>query len=803
MIRGPFNSPLAWSGRGSFPSAPGGRVRENNALLLLVLLGFIGLLWLPAGCQGANAAAPPPAAVFKPYRFDDEFRSATVSEASGARALSAADPVVWQNFLSASDVTWIALRGRIGFRQGDLVLKGEGASPVIMAPKQPMIEWNRYQAVQIRMLAQGGHQIKIKIGDIEFSQRLGPPGQYALYRFAINIETPAASRPLLIMPTDGLSDLVSIHSIELVPRMAEFAPTAGRLMIGKREEYRNAVYIHSPSSITYQVTVPRNARLHFGMGITEGHAPVVFRISADSKPLYSKMLSDAGRWEDADIDLASYSGRRVKLAFETSSAKRGTVALWANPLLTTRAPKSRPNVLIYLIDTLRADHTSLYSYARETTPFLKRLGTQGLVFDDCAVQATWTKPSVASLMTSLFSFTHGIIRDYDTIPQASTTLAEQLRRAGYVTAGILANPMAGRISGLQRGFDYMSEWLVVDRQRNEQDDRGTDSAALNRVLFPWLDQHGDEPFFLYAHATDPHAPYRPPAGFEEKFAQPAESAEFDRNYMKLKDLALSRGGFGFSRALCTEVGVNPERFIQRAMDRYDGEVLHNDASLQQLSGKLKDLGVLDNTLIIVVSDHGEEFWDHGWTGHGQSLYQELSRGVLLMWAPKMVPVPRRVSDPVQLVDVMPTVLDLLGLKIPDIVQGQSLAPFAKGQPFHRRGLVMTSRFAHPYEENAGFIPENHVDSFACIDAGWKLIYRPNGKSEGLNRVELYNRQTDRREANNVAAQNPQQVDRMLSGVEHWIQQQKQIRGVLGRGAKATMDQETLQKLRSLGYLGGT
>jgi arylsulfatase A-like enzyme len=760
------------------------------------------LLWLPAGCRSVAAASPLPP-VFKPYRFDDEFGSAEVLAAKpGAAALAAADPVIWHNFLSENDITWTALRGRIGFRQGDLVLKGAGATPVIMAPAQPFIEWNRYEAVEVRMLSEGGHEIKIKIGDHEFAQKLGPPGQYNLYRFDINLETPAGSRPLLIMPTDGLNDLVTIRSIELVPRKSEFGRMAGRMMIGKREEYRNTVYIHSPSSMIYEVTMPRDARLHFGMGITDRNAPAVFHVSADGKSLYSKKLTDADRWEDADVDLASYSGRKVKLAFETDSTKRGTVALWANPLLTTRAPKNRPNVLIYMIDTLRADHTSLSGYARDTTPYLKRLSAEGLAFDDCIVQATWTKPSVASLMTSLYSFTHGIIHDYDTIPQRSATLAEQLRAAGYVTAGIVANPMAGRISSLQRGFDYMSEWLVIDRQRNSQEDRGTDSAALNRVVFPWLDQHRDEPFFLYAHSTDPHAPYQPPAGFEEKFAKPAESPEFDRNFTTLRTLAMGRGGFGFSRALCNEAGVNPDRFIQRAVDRYDGEVLHNDWSLEQLSDKLKALGILDNTLIIVVSDHGEEFWDHGWTGHGQSLYQELAHGVLVMWGPKLIPVPRRVSEPVQLIDVMPTVLDLLGLKIPDVAQGQSLAPFAKRQTFQRRGPVMTSRYAHPYEENVGFIPENHIDSVALIDGTWKLIYRPDGKSVGLNRAELYEHRTDRGDTKNVAAQNPQQVGRMAIEIGQWMEKQKQIRSALGRSAKSTLDQETLEKLRSLGYLGG-
>jgi len=122
MIRGLFSSQLAWSGRGNRPLARCGRVRENNTLLLLLLLGLIGVLWLPAECLAVPAASA--AAVFKPYRFDDEFRSAVVSEATVATpALTAADPIIWHNFLSQNDVTWIALRGRIGFRQGDLIPK--------------------------------------------------------------------------------------------------------------------------------------------------------------------------------------------------------------------------------------------------------------------------------------------------------------------------------------------------------------------------------------------------------------------------------------------------------------------------------------------------------------------------------------------------------------------------------------------------------------------------------------------------------------------------------------------------------
>jgi arylsulfatase A-like enzyme len=775
-------------------------VRENSTLRLRFLLGITVLLVLPTGCR--KAPAPTQAAVvFKPYRFDDEFRkSATVSASSAQSSALMADPVIWQNFNSENDITWILLRGRVGFRKGDLIVKGEGSTPVILAPKQPFVEWNRYEAVEIRMYAEGGKEVKIKVGNQEYKQKTGPLRQYNDYRFEVHIDDPGI-RPLAIMPTDGLLDLVAIKWIKLVPKPAEFTEPVGRQFLAKRDEYRNALYVHSPSTLTFETTVPQGGRLHFGLGITEKNSPVTFRVTADSKELLSRTITDSGEWLDQDVDISSYGGRTIKLIFETISEKAGAVALWANPLLTTNLPKKRPNILIYMIDTERADHSSAYGYARDTTPFLKKLGAKGLVFEDSQVQATWTKPSTASLLTSLYSFSHGIIHDFDTIPKGATTLAEQLRAAGYVTASVVANPFAGRITGLQRGFDYVAEWAAVQRYRSDAEDRATDSAAVNKIVFPWLERHSDEPFFLYAHATDPHAPYRPPAGFEEKFANPTETPEFNRVYQSLGGKVRYGGGIVISRAGCLQRGVNPDRFIQKAIDRYDGEILHNDWSLEQLANKLKQLGVLDNTLIVVVSDHGEEFWEHGWTAHGHSLYQELTRGVLVMWNPQLIPRPARVSEPVQLIDVMPTVLDLIGIKIPDVVQGQSLAPFAKGQRFQRRGAVIMSRYAHPDSSPNG-IPENRTDTVALLDAGWKLIYRDKAKEVGMPTVEMYDHRTDRADTINIATKHPQELGRMMTEIAKWMEAEKQVKSFLGRGAKATMDPKTLEKLRSLGYIGG-
>jgi len=137
-----------------------------------------------------------------------------------------------------------------------------------------------------------------------------------------------------------------------------------------------------------------------------------------------------------------------------------------------------------------------------------------------------------------------------------------------------------------------------------------------------------------------------------------------------------------------------------------------------------------------------------------------------------------------------------------MVEGESLAPFAKGQSFHRRTPVMTSRFAHPEAKNTGYIPENRIDTVALLDTNWKLIYREKAKEANMKRVELYDRRTDRVEASNVAAQNPQEVERLMAEIGRWMDAQKQIKSFLGRGAKATMDQKTLEQLRSPGYIRG-
>ncbi len=231
-------------------------------------------------------------------------------------------------------------------------------------------------------------------------------------------------------------------------------------------------------------------------------------------------------------------------------------------------------------------------------------------------------------------------------------------------------------------------------------------------------------------------------------------------------------------------GINPAHFRRRAIDRYDGEIAHADRSFEQLIGKLEELGLLDNTLVVVLSDHDEEFWDHRWYAHGHSLHEELIR----------------VAGPVQSIDVVPTVLELLGLEADGILRGQSVVALLEGKPFARRTPVMSSRFAHP-NRSAPEVPEYRTGTFARLDSDWKLLYRDQAARAGFDEIELCDRRRDRHDSTNLAAEHPEVAREFKQEIESWTEAQEEIRNALGPRSTSTLDPKTLERLRSLGYIG--
>jgi arylsulfatase A-like enzyme len=736
-----------------------------------------------------------------PYRLDEAFPRAAVDAPSATSRVRMAESIRWT--WKDSKVTWEIVRGRMGFKEGMLIVKGEGATPVIISPSDPLIDWSRYRALRIRMIAEGGAEIKIKLGDVELKNRLAAPMQWGEYSFDLKGTAAGFTKPMAIMPTDDLNAPVGIEYIELVPRESELATPAGVTSVGKREEYRRVVFARAPSSITYIAPVPSGGRLRLGLGVSSA-APVTFRVLAGSpeKEVFTASLSDPEVWKDVDVDLSGFAGPSQQIVLRTESRAKEAVGFWAAPRIVPGGQSTRPNVLLYVICTLRPDHTSLYGYGRDTTPFLKRLGAEGVVFEDAHSQAPWTKPSVASMLTSLNAYTHGLVRDEDTIPKGAATLAEQLRSAGYLTASIVANPFAGRASGLDRGFDYMMEYPVVQRHRTDAVDRGTDSAAINRALAPWIEHHAGEPFFLFVQSTDPHAPYRPPADYERRFGDPGDTSAFNRMYGKLRDIRAYGGGATVTRAEMTANDIDPESYIRQAVMRYDAEIAHNDKSIELLLGKLRDRGALDRTLVVIASDHGEEFWEHGFGAHGHSLYNELIRTALLFWNPALLPNARRVREPVSLTDLMPTLLEMVSAAAAATQQGQSLVPLLKGRGFTRQNALMATKLALPRAKPGGGVPENLTDTFARMDGLWKLIYRAHAERAGLKEIELYDRRADPAELHDVAAAHPDVAGKFKGEIGRWMETQQAVRKRLGPGGTSRLDPQTIERLRSLGYLGG-
>ena len=326
------------------------------------------------------------------------------------------------------------------------------------------------------------------------------------------------------------------------------------------------------------------------------------------------------------------------------------VAIAVFALGRTPRPAGRPNVVVILVDTLRADHLPAYGYARDTAPFLSRLAERGVVFTAAQSTSAWTAPATASLFTSLYPFQHRVDTGFmvttqmreigqeirlNRLPQDVPTLPEVMQAAGYTTFGITANVNIGQVMGFARGFD---------RFRHFPED--VPATELGEKAKQWeRGIRGARPYFLYMHFLDPHAPYRENAPWFTATGDPAA----DR------------------------------------VAAYDSEIRRVDSVLEEL---FHSLGWGQDTVVVVLADHGEEFGDHGGKGHGQTLYAEMLDVPLIVHAPGRF-APRRVAEPVSLLDVLPTLRDLAGAPAEPRDEGRSLRPLLEGGPQdpERRSLL--------------------------------------------------------------------------------------------------------------------
>ena len=433
----------------------------------------------------------------------------------------------------------------------------------------------------------------------------------------------------------------------------------------------------------------------------------------------------------------------------------------------------RFNVVVYLIDTLRSDHLGCYGYDKPTSPNIDAFAAEAAVFEHTIAQASYTRASVPSLLTGTGPRTHGVLLARNQLPDTIQNVAEILSRRGYDTAAFITNPVVDK-SGIERG---------VDQFRLE-----TEATVLKNAL-QWIDDRDSgAPFYLYLHTMEPHAPYAPPDKFQAGFAsgvrQPALTPDkrgvLARIHKKLFGVngepAISFAGRVWLDALLAgALEVGDHQHTLPAL--YDAEIAHADERFGGFVRSLKERALYDNTVIVLTSDHGEEFYEHGSWEHSRTLYSEILNIPLIVRFPSAAGgTGTRVKSMAQEIDVMPTLLAILGIPIPEYVEGDNLLPLS-GDRSPKQTRVL---FSH----NGGVWLGD-----AVVDYPWKYIESQVGR-------ELFDLERDPAERASLTAEKP-----LLAGYyRSLIRARAASTSNREANSQVEISPEQLKKIRTLGYL---
>jgi arylsulfatase A-like enzyme len=463
---------------------------------------------------------------------------------------------------------------------------------------------------------------------------------------------------------------------------------------------------------------------------------------------------------------------------------------------SARAEADRPNVLIIVCDALRADRTSLYGGPIDT-PNFERVAEAGVRYSWAYSLAPWTVPSMLGIFSSNYPpalsteasrAEHLAEMQYYALPQSAPTLANQLMASGYVNCAVTGNWLVER-AGLLRNFHHTGvfpvtfgseRWGKLSYLPFTQDMlavwfpklwtvRAVDtSRVINSYAEEFLRRNIDRPHFLYMHYMAPHDPYDPPDSFRSRqgpwnFVGPSRPDLVGPHFDGEWRLDLSEDERSYTRSL------------------YDDHIRYVDSRVGEILDLYERAGLLDNTVVCITSDHGEEFWEHGNCYHGQSMYNELVHVPLVISAPDVQT--KTIDSPVSHIDVMPTLAELAGLKAPLEWNGQSHAAALRGETDMEERPV----FARSTYLNA---PEPMV---MIVDDDLKLIWKP-----ASDLFELYDLANDPGELQNIAARRAGDVARLVGPLQEWAEQFPADPRDWSRGDRAASDTEEM--LRAVGYL---
>ncbi len=429
----------------------------------------------------------------------------------------------------------------------------------------------------------------------------------------------------------------------------------------------------------------------------------------------------------------------------------------------------RPIILVSL-DTMRGDRLGALGYPKPLTPHLDALAREGVLFEQATSTAPWTLPSHASIFTSLLPFNHGSTRETRPLRPSLSTLAERLRNAGYRTAAFTGGAYVSSGFGFGQGFE-------IYENHDEGREKGAEKIAA--AALAWVRSMRDQPFFVFVHTYEIHFPYTHTEFVDETFRAQG------RKPLGVEELAAIHAG---KMVLTSE----EQRFES---ELYDGDVARADAVMGGMLETMRREGILDRAVLVVLSDHGDDLWDHDdrWSpGHGHSVYQELLHVPLIYRAPGLVAAGGRIRMPVSLLDVLPTLLELQGIPGEAADQGRSLvASLAQG--IEPASLPMNA-------EATQYGPER----FSRQDGNLKVIITPKpeepreGSAQNLRPLQVFDLLDDPHEQRDLSAAPPHAASEVIE--ELW----KRVERVWGRGSgedhSGPIPKQLEEQLRSLGYI---
>jgi len=485
--------------------------------------------------------------------------------------------------------------------------------------------------------------------------------------------------------------------------------------------------------------------------------------------------------------------------------------------------QKKPNVILMVIDTVRPDHLSCYGYPRKTSPNVDKLAKKGVLFENAFATAEWTPPSHASIFTGKYPSYHKTMGRQISLHQENITLAEILNWNGYQTFGVSSNGLLDMMTGFNKGFQRYFNLEVPYRsfrffKQSPKDVvrtliRGPDWFSyrnIEKIKNLLNEPNKKQPFFLFTNLLSCHAPYDPPRPYKIRFCNSLHEPK-----LYLTELLLTKL-YGHTGEKMRNNGLDARRLNLLASDDgqyyfmanefqpseeeweivkswYDGAISYTDYRIGELIDFLSDNEIFEDTLLIILSDHGENFGEHGLASHQFCLYDSMIHVPLIMVYPDIIPKGKRISNLASLIDVFPTILGILNIKgFRDKIQGKSLLPF-KDQKVHDFVCAECGEtLRNPPEEFKRILPKlEQIDEAAkCIrTASNKYILYQDGKEE------LYNIQKDPLEEVNIARENPGKVDHLRKLLENTLDI-----SYFGPIRPPKESEEIKIRLRALGYI---